>query len=138
MCITERLTKKYHFYAQYHRNFGNKLIHFICIPSICFSLFVFLFISMWCISALLKYQNISIPPLFSASIGLIFSATIGSAGRWRFSPPPFRGRTMPHRLRFQDKPSTMYFVTDRCFQGRFLLRPSPKANAIIIGVLAHA
>ena len=45
---------------------------------------------------------------------------------------------MPNRLRFQDKPSTMYFVTDRCFQGRFLLRPSPKANAIIIGVLAHA
>ena len=41
------------------------------------SLFVFLFISMWGISALLKYQNISIPPLFSASIGLIFSATIG-------------------------------------------------------------
>ena len=45
---------------------------------------------------------------------------------------------MPHRLRFQDKPSTMYFVTDRCFQGRFLMRPSPKSNAIIIGVMAHA
>ena len=42
MCITERLTKKYHFYAQYHRNFCNKLIHFICIPNICFSLFVLL------------------------------------------------------------------------------------------------
>jgi uncharacterized membrane protein YGL010W len=40
--VFERLKKKYHFYSQYHRNFGNKLIHFICIPSICFSLFVLL------------------------------------------------------------------------------------------------
>ena len=41
------------------------------------SLFVFVFISMWGISALLKSQNISILPLFSASMGLIISAIIG-------------------------------------------------------------
>ena len=45
---------------------------------------------------------------------------------------------MSRRLRFQHQPSTIYFVTDRCLQGRFLLRPSPTANAIIAGVLAHA
>ncbi len=45
---------------------------------------------------------------------------------------------MSRLLRFQHQPSTTYFVTDRCFQGRFLLRPSPTANAIIAGVLAHA
>ena len=45
---------------------------------------------------------------------------------------------MSRFLRFQHQPSTTYFVTDRCFQGRFLLRPSPTANAIIAGVLAHA
>ncbi len=45
---------------------------------------------------------------------------------------------MSRPLRFHPRSTTIYFVTDRCFQGRFLLRPSPKANAIIIGVLAHA
>lgn len=29
-------------------------------------------------------------------------------------------------------------VTDRCFQSRFLLRPSPRLNAIVIGALARA
>ena len=42
MCVTKRLQKKYEFYANYHRNPINKFIHFICIPSICFSLFILL------------------------------------------------------------------------------------------------
>ncbi|MEZ5332066.1 MAG: transposase [Thermoanaerobaculia bacterium] len=29
-------------------------------------------------------------------------------------------------------------VTDRCFQSRFLLRPSPRLNAIVVGALARA
>ena len=29
-------------------------------------------------------------------------------------------------------------VTDRCFQGRFLLRPSPRLNALFVGALARA
>jgi len=41
------------------------------------SLFTFVFISMWGIGALLNSQYIPIPPLFSASIGLILSAIIG-------------------------------------------------------------
>lgn len=41
------------------------------------SLFTFVFISMWGIGALLESQYITIPPLFSASIGLILSAIIG-------------------------------------------------------------
>ena len=45
---------------------------------------------------------------------------------------------MSRLLRFQHQASTTYFITDRCFQGRLLLRPSPAANAIIAGVLAHA
>jgi len=45
---------------------------------------------------------------------------------------------MPRYLRYQPEPHTLVFVTDRCFQGRFLLRPSPSINATIVGVLARA
>ena len=45
---------------------------------------------------------------------------------------------MPRYLRYQPEPHTLVFVTDRCFQGRFLLRPSPSVNATIVGVLARA
>ena len=42
MCITTQFAEKYTFYAQFHQNFWNKLIHFFCIPSIVFTLFVML------------------------------------------------------------------------------------------------
>ena len=45
---------------------------------------------------------------------------------------------MSNRLRCQSQGRTTYFITDRCLQGRSLLRPSPKVNAITIGVLAQA
>ena len=45
---------------------------------------------------------------------------------------------MSRHLRFHPRSTTIYFVTDRCFQGRFLLRPSPTANAIIARFLARA
>lgn len=36
------------------------------------------------------------------------------------------------------KPSLIYFVTVRCFQGRLLLRPSDETNEVLGGVLARA
>ena len=45
---------------------------------------------------------------------------------------------MSNRLRCQSHGRTTYFITDRCLQGRSLLRPSAKVNAITIGVLAQA
>ena len=45
---------------------------------------------------------------------------------------------MPRPLRFQPKPWGMFFVTTRCIHGRFLLRPSTKKNALLIGVMAKA
>ena len=45
---------------------------------------------------------------------------------------------MPHPLRFQPEPWSMFFVTARCIQSRFLLRPSVKTNALILGVMAKA
>ena len=46
--------------------------------------------------------------------------------------------SMPRPLRFQPKPWGMFFVTTRCIHGRFLLRPSTKTNALLIGVMAKA
>ena len=46
--------------------------------------------------------------------------------------------SMPRPLRFQPKPWGMFFVTTRCIHGRFLLRPSIKTNALVIGVTAKA
>ena len=45
---------------------------------------------------------------------------------------------MPRPLRFQPKPWGIFFVTTRCIHGRFLLRPSSKTNALVIGVMAKA
>lgn len=40
--ITEQLKEKYGFYAKFHKNFLNKITHFICIPLLAFSAFVML------------------------------------------------------------------------------------------------
>ena len=45
---------------------------------------------------------------------------------------------MSRPIRFQPEPWCVFFVTARCIQSRFLLRPSPRTNALIIGVLARA
>ena len=42
---------------------------------------------------------------------------------------------MGRRIRIQKK-KAVYFVTNRCFQAQFLLRPSKRVNAIILGLLA--
>ncbi|TXD31989.1 hypothetical protein FRC96_19395 [Lujinxingia vulgaris] len=44
---------------------------------------------------------------------------------------------MGRPLRIQD-PSHCYFVTNRCFQERFFLTPTPEINALILGWLARA
>src|ERR1700748_2792940 len=36
------------------------------------------------------------------------------------------------------EPQTIYFVTSRTAQSRFLMRPSPRANELIGGILARA
>lgn len=36
------------------------------------------------------------------------------------------------------EPDGLYFITGRCLQARFLLRPSPETNGIVGGVLARA
>jgi len=41
------------------------------------SLFILIFLSMWGLGAILESYNITTPPLFSASLGLIFSSVIG-------------------------------------------------------------
>ena len=40
--ITDRLKRKYGFYARFHKNLFNKITHFICIPLLAFSAFVML------------------------------------------------------------------------------------------------
>ena len=44
---------------------------------------------------------------------------------------------MGYPLRVID-PDCIYFVTNRCAQGRLLITPSPRLNVLIGGVLAHA
>jgi REP element-mobilizing transposase RayT len=44
---------------------------------------------------------------------------------------------MPRKIRYQD-PDAFYFLTNRCAQQRFLLRPDPTMNEIIRGCLAWA
>ncbi len=44
---------------------------------------------------------------------------------------------MPRPLRLFE-PNQLYFVTNRCFQGRLLMRPSKKVNLLIGGILAKA
>ena len=45
---------------------------------------------------------------------------------------------MGRRLRFVPERGTLVEVTCRTVQGRFLLRPSPLLNEIILGILARA
>ena len=45
---------------------------------------------------------------------------------------------MPRKLRFHPDPTLPVEITVRCTQGRFLLRPSPKLNRRIAGILAYA
>jgi len=45
---------------------------------------------------------------------------------------------MPRPLRFQPEPWSVFFVTARCIHSRFLLRPSSKTNALVVGVMAKA
>ena len=45
---------------------------------------------------------------------------------------------MSRPLRYQPDEWSTFFVTARCIHGRFLLRPSPTVNRLIIGVLARA
>ena len=47
------------------------------------------------------------------------------------------GTLMGWPIRMYDS-GAMYFVTLRCIQGRLLLRPSPRTNEVIAGVLARA
>jgi len=46
-------------------------------------------------------------------------------------------RSMGRPLRWL-RPNTLYFVTNRCYQRRFLLRPDPDANAIFLLALGRA
>ena len=45
---------------------------------------------------------------------------------------------MSRPLRYQPEEWSTFFVTARCIHSRFLLRPSPRVNKLIIGVLARA
>ena len=45
---------------------------------------------------------------------------------------------MSRPIRYQPEEWSVFFVTGRCIHSRFLLRPSPRVNALIIGVLAKA
>ncbi len=45
---------------------------------------------------------------------------------------------MPRRLRYQHEEWTVHFVTARCIQGRYLLRPDGEVCALMVGVLERA
>jgi len=45
---------------------------------------------------------------------------------------------MSRPIRYQPEDWSVFFVTSRCIQSRFLLRPSHRVNALIVGVLARA
>ena len=45
---------------------------------------------------------------------------------------------MPRPLRVFDDSNAIFFVTNRCFQGRMFLRPSDESDAIILGYLARS
>ena len=45
---------------------------------------------------------------------------------------------MSRPIRYQPEQWSVSFVTGRCIHSRYLLRPSPRTNAIVIGVLARA
>ncbi len=45
---------------------------------------------------------------------------------------------MSRPLRYQPKEWMVHSVTTRCLQARFLLRPSPEVNALVVGILERA
>jgi putative transposase len=45
---------------------------------------------------------------------------------------------MPRPLRFQPEPWSVFFVTARCIHSRYLLRPSARTNALVMGVMVKA
>ena len=45
---------------------------------------------------------------------------------------------MSRPIRYQPEEWSVWFVTGRCIHSRYLLRPSPRTNAIVIGALARA
>ena len=45
---------------------------------------------------------------------------------------------MSRSIRYQPEEWSVFFVTGRCIHSRFLLRPSQRVNALIVGVLARA
>ena len=45
---------------------------------------------------------------------------------------------MSRPIRYQPEEWSVFFVTGRCIHSRFLLRPSQRVNALIVGVLARA
>ena len=45
---------------------------------------------------------------------------------------------MPRRIRFVPEEGTLFEITARTFQGRFLLVPSAELNEIILGALGRA
>ena len=45
---------------------------------------------------------------------------------------------MARRLRFVPDGGSLVEVTTRTLQGRFLLKPSPRLNSIVLGVLGRA
>jgi putative transposase len=45
---------------------------------------------------------------------------------------------MSRPIRYQSEERSVFFVTDRCIHSRFLLRPSQRVHALIVGVLARA
>jgi len=45
---------------------------------------------------------------------------------------------MSRPIRYQPDEWSVFFVTARCIHSRYLLRPSPKTNALVVGVMARA
>ena len=45
---------------------------------------------------------------------------------------------MSRPIRYQPEEWSVFFVTGRCIHSRFLLRPSQRVKALIVGVLARA
>ncbi len=45
---------------------------------------------------------------------------------------------MPRPIRIYESPNSIYFVTNRCLEARYLLVPTEKVNTIVLGCLARA
>ena len=78
----------------------------------------------------------SVPLRKVPSKGAAFERCHPFVGRFRFRISSFF--RMSRRLRFIDNESGVVEVTARTLHGRFLLRPSPEVNDIILGALGRA